>query len=202
VTFLPILCNFSKVCSATQFYVMGHSGMWYTFMDTWGPVCPFSLLTTPNPADRYIHRCGLFTSSILYQSIKTPCTHVLFLVESNTQITQFLIHLNLTLKLNPCIDTTHFTCIFLLSICPKIRVHVNLTSRHQVLTWSKHKNIASNAIHFCWDLFELSAKASRPSCQSRKVLLRATIDEMVSDYNIYPALLGRRYMESVQSAWS
>jgi hypothetical protein len=40
-----------------------------------------------------------------------PFSHV----EPNTQITQFLIHLNLTLKLYPfiCIDTTHFTCIVL-----------------------------------------------------------------------------------------
>jgi hypothetical protein len=53
----------------------------------------------------------------------------LFIVERKTQITQFLIQLNLTLKLYPflCVD---ITCTDFSSTWPKIAVHVNLTNPH------------------------------------------------------------------------
>jgi hypothetical protein len=142
---------------------------------------------TPEDAQVAVHSAssvwGLFTLSILYQK---DTLHIyvlmlcLFLVESKTQITQFLIHLNLTLKLYPflwrCTDTTHFICMVLLSTWPKIPVYINLTSPHQWLKYrickkSSRIKIAANTanwvslpqINFCTkisSMFDLNFTAS------------------------------------------
>jgi hypothetical protein len=114
----------------------------------------------------------------------------LFLMEPKTQITQFLIHLNLNLKLYPflgidtcahhhhhhltvlracdAVITTHFT--WWLSYLPDSKFQFKFTWPALV----KHRNISSKVVHFCGDILVLlrkGIKASRGHNQASRIQL-------------------------------